>query len=187
MTFDIIKVLSPATFAFIIGIAITPLITHYLYKYKAWKKKPGNERGLGDEQGTPIFNELHKQRDTGTPRMGGLVVVGAVTITVALFWLVSYFSSGGPSGKIDFLSRAQTWLPFAGFLLGALVGLIEDLVTIGVSKRFPGGLPFSYRAAPILLFGVFVAWWFYAKLEMLGVSVPFYGYFEMGIWFIPFF
>lgn len=187
MELDIIKVITPTAVSFFLGIAITPLVTHYLYKYKCWKKRAGNTKGLGDDTGTPIFNELHKEKDINTPRMGGLVVVLSVFMTVALFWLVSYLSSGGPSGKIDFLSRTQTWLPLAGFLLGAIVGFIEDLTVIGPSRRFPDGLPFAYRAAPVLVFGAFVAWWFYAKLGVSEVFVPFYGFIDLGLWFIPFF
>ncbi len=187
MESDIIKVITPTAVSFFLGIVITPIVTHYLYKYRCWKKRAGNTKGLGDSSGTPIFNELHKEKEVGTPRMGGLVVVIAVCITVAVFWLVSYLSSGGPSGTMDFLSRSQTWLPFAGFILGALVGFIEDLTVIGASKRFPDGLPFAYRAAPVLIFGAFVAWWFYAKLGMADVFVPFYGFISLGVWFIPFF
>lgn len=187
MIIDVVKILAPAAIAFFVGILITPTITHYLYTYKAWKKRAGNTRGMGDDKGTPIFNELHKEKDINTPRMGGLVVVIAVFLTVAIFWLVSYFLTGDPSGKIDFLSRSQTWLPFAGFLLGAIVGLIEDLVVVGYSQKFPDGLPFKYRALPILLFGLFAAWWFYSKLGMSEIFVPFYGMIDIGIWFIPFF
>ncbi len=182
-----IKIIAPTTFSFFIGIVITPIITHYLYKKSIWKKRAGNTKGLGDAHGTPIFNELHKERETKTPRMGGLVVVCSVIATLVSFWLLSYFGTGGPSGKIDFLSRAQTWLPFAGFLVGAVVGFIEDLVVVSASPRFPDGLPFRFRALPILLFGAFVAWWFYTKLGMSEVYVPFYGHFDLGIWFIPFF
>ncbi|MCI0619502.1 hypothetical protein L0Y40_00485 [Candidatus Wolfebacteria bacterium] len=187
MIVDVVKVLAPAAAAFFAGILVTPAVTHYLYKYKAWKKRPGNVRGIGDDKGTPIFNELHKEKDVNTPRMGGVVVVLAVFVTVAIFWVVSYFTTGGPSGKLDFLSRSQTWLPFAGFLLGALVGFVEDLVTVRESRRFPDGLPFMYRALPILLFGLFAAWWFYAKLGVSELFVPFYGMVDIGIWFIPFF
>ncbi|MEK7579073.1 MAG: hypothetical protein AAB460_00885 [Patescibacteria group bacterium] len=187
MPLDIIKVIAPTAVSFVLGILIAPIVTHFLYKYKCWKKRAGNTKGLGDTSGTPIFNELHKEKEVGTPRMGGLVVVISVFLTVAMFWLVSYLSSGGPSGEIDFLSRSQTWLPFAGFLFGALVGFIEDLTVIGASRRFPDGLPFLYRALPVLLFGIFVAWWFYSKLEMTEIFVPFYGLVDIGIWFIPFF
>lgn len=187
MELDIIKIITPSAVSFFLGIAITPVVTHYLYKYKCWKKRAGNTKGLGDASGTPIFNELHKEKEVGTPRMGGLVVVIATCVTVSLFWLVSYLSSGGPSGTMDFLSRSQTWLPFAGFILGALVGFIEDLTVIGASKRFPDGLPFAYRAAPVLIFGAFVAWWFYAKLGASSILVPFHGFVDLGLWFIPFF
>jgi hypothetical protein len=38
---DMIRVLVPAAVAFSVGILCTPVLTHYLYEYKAWKKKPG--------------------------------------------------------------------------------------------------------------------------------------------------
>lgn len=184
---DVIKIIAPTTFSFFIGILITPVVSNLLYKHSIWKKRAGNTRGLGDDKGTPIFNELHKERDVKVPRMGGVVVVISVFLTIAIFWILSYLLTGGPSGKIDFLSRSQTWLPLAGFLIGAIVGFIEDLVTVTPTSRFPDGLPFKYRSLPILLFGAFAAWWFYAKLEISTVFVPFYGHFDLGIWFIPFF
>lgn len=178
-----IKVLTPAIASFCIGIAITPAITHYLYKYQCWKKQAGNSRGIGDQTGTPIFNELHKERDVNTPRMGGLVIVLSVIATVVLFWVVSYLDSGGPSGKIDFLSRTQTWIPFATFVCGALMGLIEDIAVI----RTRDGIRFLYRLLPALGLGTIVAWWFYAKLGMTSILVPLLGSLTLGIWIIPFF
>ncbi len=184
---DAIKIIGPTTFSFFIGILITPIVTHYLYAKSIWKKRAGNTKGLGDDKGTPIFNELHREREVKTPRMGGLVIVCSVFVTVGIFWLISYLTTGGPSGKIDFLSRAQTWLPLAGFLIGAVVGFIEDVVVVSTSPRFPDGLPFRFRALPILIFGAFTAWWFYAKLGMSEIFVPFYGHIDLGLWFIPFF
>ena len=58
MILDILKVFGPSTLAFFIGIALTPALTYYLYKYKLWKKKARTE-GLGGG-GTPIFNQLPK-------------------------------------------------------------------------------------------------------------------------------
>ena len=186
MVIDVIKILTPAMAAFFIGVIITPLITHYLYKFKVWKKKTGNTHGLGDDKGTPIFNELHKEAEK-KPRMGGLVVVSSVFLTILVFWLLSYLLTGGPSGKIDFLSRSQTWLPFAGFLFGTVVGFAEDLFQIKAGGKFAGGLPFKYRAIPVILFGLFAAWWFYSKLEISTVLIPFFGAFDLGIFFILFF
>lgn len=187
MLLDVLKIFAPATAAFFIGILVTPIVTHYLYKYKCWKKRAGNTRGLGDDKGTPIFNKLHKEKDINTPRMGGLVLVISVILTVVAFWLFSYFETGGPSGKPDFLSRTQTWLPFAAFLIGAFVGFVEDIFQVQATGKFRGGLPFRYRVTPVLLFGIFAAWWFYAKLGIASVFVPFIGPLFLGLWFIPFF
>ena len=40
---EIVRVLVPSFMAFTVGIAITPIISHYLYKYKAWKKAAGKQ------------------------------------------------------------------------------------------------------------------------------------------------
>ena len=37
---NLTKVMVPAFVAFTVGIAITPVITHFLYQYKVWKKNP---------------------------------------------------------------------------------------------------------------------------------------------------
>jgi len=37
----LVRILLPAAIAFVLGMALTPLLTHYLYKFKAWKKRPG--------------------------------------------------------------------------------------------------------------------------------------------------
>ena len=54
---DIVRVLVPAFASFVVGMSITPLLTHYLYKYKAWKKTPGKTAW----DGAPAhgFNQLH--------------------------------------------------------------------------------------------------------------------------------
>src|SRR4051812_24810565 len=80
--FDAARVLIPFVICFAVGIAGAPLLTHYLYKYKAWKKKGGKGKGMGDDTGTPLFDGLHKEREVSTPRMGGILVWGTVTITV---------------------------------------------------------------------------------------------------------
>src|SRR3989338_2611329 len=38
---DIIKIFAPAVLAFAVGIAMTPMLTHYLFHFKVWKKTPG--------------------------------------------------------------------------------------------------------------------------------------------------
>ena len=86
MNSAIISVLLPAIAAFCIGIAITPLITHYLYTYRVWKKAPGKKTLNGDE--AVEFNRIKGVTEAKTPRMGGMVIWIAVFITAALGYVL---------------------------------------------------------------------------------------------------
>lgn len=184
---DIVKVMVPAALAFFIGIAITPIITHYLYKYKAWKKVSGKGAGYGGGE-TPIFDELHKDKDTNTPRMGGIVIWGSVIITTIGIWLLNIIFNGEILDKLDFLSRNQTWLPLFALIVGAVVGFIDDILVIkGTGKHFAGGLPLSQRLLTVGAVALFIGWWFYEKLGISSINIPFDGPLELGILFIPFF
>ncbi len=185
---NLIKIFVPWVMSFFIGIGITPIITHYLYKYKMWKKKSGKAGGLGDNNGTPIFNELHREKDTGTPRMGGLVILFSVSITILFFWLLSILFPNELTTKLDFMSRAQTWLPLFTFISASLLGLVDDLLIIfDKGKYMAGGMPLKLRIGVILLIGLVGGWWFYSKLGVSSVAIPLDGVLELGILFIPFF
>lgn len=185
MNTTLITVLFPAVTAFVIGILITPLVTHFLYKHKVWKKKAGKGVGYGGGS-TPIFDELHKEKDTNTPRMGGIVVWGSVLLTTLLFLILATLQDSFSS--LNFLSREQTWLPLFSLFMGAVVGFIDDLLVVqGTGKHFAGGLPLSQRLLVVIGTAIFIAWWFYEKLDVSSVS--FFGLttLELGIYFIPFF
>lgn len=183
MIFDAARVLIPFVIAFAIGIASAPVLTHYLYKHQAWKKVGGKHKGLGDENGTPLFNELHKEREVNTPRMGGILIWSTVSIT-ALFFSLLAISFGGSFTELDFINRGQTWLPLFALLVGGLVGLIDDVLEITVSK---GGLSLPKRLLVVGLFATFAGWWFYAKLGVSAVGIPFFGLLPLGPFFILFF
>jgi len=183
MIFNAARVLIPFVAAFVIGIALSPLVTHYLYKYKAWKKKGGKGRGMGDDTGTPLFDSLHSEREVSTPRMGGIVVWGATLIT-ALVFLGIAVALGEPYTSLDFVNRGQTWLPLFALMVGALVGLTDDVLEI---TRSSGGLSLRWRLLVVALLAAFSGWWFYEKLGVHAVGLPFAGSLELGAFFIPFF
>jgi len=186
MIIDTVKILAPAAVAFFIGIAITPVLTHYLYKYKMWKKKARTV--ATDGRGTPIFNKLHANKETGTPKMGGIVIWGSALLTIFAIWVVSQLFPTEITQKLDFLSRGQTWLPLFTLLVGALVGLLDDyLETKGNLDYFAGGLSLKKRLAVVFLMGVIGAWWFFFKLGVSSIGIPFVGDLELGVLFIPFF
>lgn len=187
MEITIIKVLAPTTLAFCIGILITPIITHYLYKYEMWKKKAGKGAGYGGGE-TPLFDSLHKKRDTNTPRMGGIVIWASVVLTIFSIWILQFIFSGSVVHSLDFLSRSQTWIPLFALLVGACVGFIDDLLVVrGTGKHFAGGLPLSQRLIVVSCTALFAGWWFYDKLEVSSINLIGFGPINLGVFFIPFF
>jgi UDP-N-acetylmuramyl pentapeptide phosphotransferase/UDP-N-acetylglucosamine-1-phosphate transferase len=93
---NIIKILIPASTAFVVGIGITPLIAHYLYEHKLWKKQRRTLDMLG--QNATVLNSLKSHKEIGTPRMGGIVIWASVLLTVP------FRNCAKPSfGKIKFL------------------------------------------------------------------------------------
>jgi len=187
MIIDIVKVFLPAMCAFVIGIGITPILTNYLYKNEMWKKKAGKIALDGSE--ATIRNQLHKDRDIGTPSMGGIVVWGSAAVTIIGIWVISIILPIETTLKLDFLSRNQTWLPLGTLILGALVGLIDDLLDIKKSREGQsGGLSIYKRLFAVGLAALFCAWWFYEKLDVTALGLPeIWGSIPLGIFFIPFF
>jgi phospho-N-acetylmuramoyl-pentapeptide-transferase len=186
MIIDLVKLFIPGTIAFVIGIFITPVLTYYLYKYQMWKKKAGKV-GL-DGSSTTIFNELHKEKEVGTPRMGGIVIWLSVAITVAGFWIVSRIFPLDVTQKFDFLSRSQTLIPLFTLLLGAVVGLYDDWLEVKGTKDYAaGGLSLKKRLIVVGGIGLVCAIWFYSKLDVSTIGLPFDQSIPLGAFFIPFF
>lgn len=183
MIIDIVKIIIPATAAFAIGIIITPFLTHYLYRYRAWKKNPGKTAITGEP--AHIFNELHKDTEAKIPRMGGIVIWGSVLITTVGIWLISFLFPHTMTDKLDFLSRNQTWVPFFALMFGAIIGFVNDF--FDVTRTDGRGIRLIYRLLIVSGVALLTAWWFYDKLDIMSVSIPFNGEFSLGIFFIPFF
>jgi phospho-N-acetylmuramoyl-pentapeptide-transferase len=185
MIIDIVKVFVPSMLAFAVGIILTPWISSYLYKHEMWKKKAG--KVALDGSATPIFNELHKEKEVGTPRMGGIIIWLSAAIVIIGVWLlaslhISLFE------RLDFLSRNQTWIPLSTLILGALVGMIDDLLEIkGSRDHVAGGLSLKKRLLIVGAIGLLCASWFYFKLGISQIGLPFHHTIELGILFIPFF
>jgi phospho-N-acetylmuramoyl-pentapeptide-transferase len=177
------RVLTPFIISFAIGLLLAPLLSHYLYTYKAWKKQAGKGKGMGDKNGTPIFDELHKVREVSTPRMGGMLVwVSVVVTTFGLALLGSIFN--GSFSLLNFINRGQTWLPLTALVVGGLFGLVDDFLEV---TRSNGGLSLRWRLLVVAIFGCFAGWWFYAKLAVDSVGIPLIGVLHLGPFFIPFF
>lgn len=174
------RVLLPATISFLIGIAMTPLVTHYLYEFKAWKKTAG-KRAL-DGNHAEEFNRLHSGNETRAPRMGGIVVWGSVAITTLLIAALAFVDRSPGLTSLDFLTRNETWIPFAALLVGAVVGFIDDLLVI---RPEGSGMKLRYRLLIVCLLSFFIGWWFWAKLGVSTVDIPFAAPLQLGWLVIP--
>ncbi len=186
MIINVAKVFLPATIAFAIGIVFAPLLAHYLYRFQMWKKKA--KEVATDGAGTPIFHSLHRERETTTPKLGGIVIWGSVMITVLLFRIAEYLTPSALTAKLEFLSRSQTWLPLITLLIGAAIGCIDDVLDVrGGGKYLAGGLSLKKRLGIVALTGFIGGWWFFTKLGVSGIVVPFFGEVALGGLFVPLF
>ncbi len=170
--FFIVKILTLFVLSFTVAIALAPFLIKLLYKYKAWKKKP-REDTFGGEK-TPIFTALHGEKETNTPRMGGILIWATVLIVTGLTYM---------SDSLNFVSRSQTWLPLFTLASASLLGLVDDLLVVWSKGGYVGGgMRFKVRLALILLIAVAGAWWFSspAKLGWSSIYVPFYGNVEIN-------
>jgi len=176
---EVSRVFAILTISFAMAMILTPLLTHFLYKYKIGKQ-------IRDDGSSPVFTALHKKK-AGTPTMGGLLIWIVVSLLAVLFWLLFGFKSELTFQSLNFLNRSQTWLPLGMLVLAGIVGALDDLM--GVFKIGPkgGGLGIKER---ILLFSFVAtvgALWFYFKLDWDMIHIPAIGDFFIGIWYIPLF
>ena len=183
MDLTIIKIFLPALLAFAIGIALTPVLTHYLYKHKVWKKSGGKIALNGTA--AVEFNRLKGEGETKTPRMGGIVIWGSVLLTAILLFSVAKLTSVQFLNDLSFVSRSQTWIPITTLLLGALVGLLNDWYD--VSRPAGEGIRLRTRLIFICILSGVIGWWFFDRLDVTGVNIPLAGHLDIGILIIPFF
>lgn len=181
-----VKVLVPSAIAFAVGILGTPFLTHYLYKNKAWKKQ--SVQKTLDGKPALISQKLHNDEAKKTPRMGGIVIWGSILMTISIIWFLARMFPSEVMTKLEFLSRNQTWLPLFTLIAASLVGLIDDILVVrGRGGYIGGGLPLSIRIGIVLLIGLAGGWWFFAKLGVSSIIIPFWGELWLGVLFIPFF
>lgn len=147
---------------FLFSMFLTPLYTHFAYKYKFWKKQ---KQTTVDGKDLPIMTKLHAHKFKHVfPTMAGLIGVVAVT---AVTWIFN-------------LDRGQTWLPLVGFLGGAFVGVIDDAINIFGSGRGAAGLRGPVKFFLISAVGLALGWFFAYKLGWTSINIPFVGDLELG-------
>ena len=169
MTQEMTHIFILSVIAFVLAMFLTPLYTFFAYRYRFWKTQRTNAV-TGDK--LQVFNELHKAKiRRNIPTMAGVIAVVSITIVTLLFNL----------------DRAQTWLPLAALLGGAAVGAIDDYLNVFGKNRKDAGLRSGVKFLLIIALGVVLGWFFYAKLGVSTLYVPFYGDLAIGWMIIPLF
>lgn len=180
MTFQIVKILLLFSLAFVFAVALTPLLTNFLYKYKLGKK-------IRNSGATPIFSKLHAHK-AGTPTMGGILIWGTALIFMVLFSFLADVMPGEFFKYLNFFSRSETLLPLGVLVASAIIGLIDDWLDVSGHGIFGGGgLKLKNRLLVYTLIALAGAAWFYFKLDWTVFHVPFLGNFEISWWYIPVF
>ena len=185
MLLNIVKIFLPTAFAFFLGLLITPVATHFFYKYKMWKKY-----SRCDTVTISDFSKIHNtQEELKTPRVGGIIIWFSALLTVLIFSLASVLFPSVDTEKMNFLSRNQTLIPVFTLLVGSLIGLWDDLLQIYFSGKIAHDDK-SWRKWKVLLVAsvsFLIGCWFYYKLGMTGIHIPFGGEVYLGIFIIPLF
>jgi phospho-N-acetylmuramoyl-pentapeptide-transferase len=186
LTFNVIKIFALATTTSVIAILLCPLLINFLYKHKLWKKT-ARQKAISGENAV-VFNSLHKEKEVGTPRMGGLIIWVTPLLVVFLFFILSLIFPNTWIANFNFLSRSQTWLPLFTLVVASILGLVDDVLQVsGKGGYIAGGLSLKKRIFVIMVLGFIGALWFYQKLGWDIVYIPFIGDVSLGLWYIPLF
>ena len=155
--------------AFVLAMLLTPVYTFVAYKYKFWKRQ---RTASTTGELLTVFNKLHAEKfKRNIPTMAGTVFVLAIVI-------ITFFFN---------LDRKETWLPLAALASGALVGLLDDIINIRGLGKGVAGLRSSFKFFMIIGIGVVLGWFFFDKLDVTAVTIPFFGEWNLGWLIVPLF
>ncbi|MBI5421210.1 MAG: phospho-N-acetylmuramoyl-pentapeptide-transferase [Parcubacteria group bacterium] len=173
-----IRFLSLGTLSFLIAMLLSAPLLYLLKKYQLGKQ-------IRSEKDTPVFAGLHKKKE-GTPTMGGIIIWFTIVSIAGVIYLGDVLF-GGVFARLNFINRAETYLPLAALCIAALIGLVDDVM--GVLRFGPkgGGLSMKGKLLLYILVATIGALWFYFRLDWNVIHVPLWKDISIGIWYIPLF
>jgi phospho-N-acetylmuramoyl-pentapeptide-transferase len=155
--------------AFLLAMLLTPVYTYLAYRHKFWKKQRSTST-TGEK--LEVFTKLHANKfKRNIPTMAGMIFVIAITF-------VTFFFN---------LDRKETWLPLAALIGGALVGLLDDIINIRGKGLGVAGLRSSLKFSMITAIGLALGWFFFVKIGVDAVHIPFIGDLTVGWLIVPIF
>jgi phospho-N-acetylmuramoyl-pentapeptide-transferase len=164
----LVHVLLLGAVGFLLAMALTPIYTTVAYKRQWWKKQRTDSWSGG---AATVYQKLHAAKhQRHVPNMAGLIFIAAIAIVTLL----------------SNLSRGETWLPLAGMLGAGAIGLADDVMNIrGTSKI--AGMQAKLKFGLYSLVAIAGGWWFYEKLGVHSVYLPFVHEWQIGVGIIALF
>lgn len=162
-----------ATFA--LAMSLTPIFTHFAYKFEWWKKARSKTWISKGKEEAKIYSSLHAEKHKrNIPTMAGILI----WLPVAIMTLLTN------------LDRSQTWLPL--FALGAvgILGMVDDYINIKGSSDGTAGIKAKIKMGWLIAISSLGAYWFYFKLHpsFHFISIPMLHHsIDIGIFYIPLF
>jgi phospho-N-acetylmuramoyl-pentapeptide-transferase len=175
---SLIGILGYSFFAFAFGLGLTPWFISFLRKNNVGKQLRVE---TVDGKEATIFRKYHKDK-FGTPTMGGLLIWGSILAAV----LFSRFLALTGITDFSLLQRREVYLPLFTLVSMGILGAVDDYCNIaGFGKK--KGLDVLPKVLTLLAISLIGAYWFYVKLEINQIHVPFFGDVYLGLWYVPFF
>ncbi|MEO6110098.1 MAG: phospho-N-acetylmuramoyl-pentapeptide-transferase [Candidatus Saccharimonadales bacterium] len=169
LTNELTGVFVLSVLAFLLAMFLTPIYTFIAYRFKFWKRQ---RTASTTGEALTVFSKLHAEKfKRNIPTMAGAIFVLAIAV-------ITLFLN---------LDRRETWLPLAALAGGALVGLIDDIINIRGTGKGVAGLRSSLKFLMITAIGLFLGWYFFAKLGIDTVHIPFIGDLALGWLIVPVF
>lgn len=155
--------------SFLVSMVLTPLYTTAAFSGKWWKKQ--RTTAMTGEKAS-VYQKLHAAKHARhIPTMAGMIfVLSTILVTLA--------------GN---LSRSQTWLPLAAMAGAGLIGLFDDIININSLKGGIAGMRAKVKSLLLIGISSVGGWWFFAKLGVTAVNIPFVGNWHIGWFIVPLF
>jgi phospho-N-acetylmuramoyl-pentapeptide-transferase len=168
LTGDVTQVFLISAGAFVLAMLLTPVYTYLAYRYRFWKKQRSTST---NGEILEVFSKLHANKfKRNIPTMAGIIGVVVIAFITFVFNL-----------------EQRTYLPLAALLGGAAVGLIDDIINLRSNGIGVAGLRSSIKFTMIVAIGLILGWYFFAKIGIDTVQIPFVGAIAIGWLIVPLF
>ena len=163
ITSEMVSMFVLCAVTFVLSMLLTPIYTHFAYKYKFWKKQ--RTTSVTGEK-LQVMTKLHAGKFTRRfPTMAGMIGVTAIAIITLLF---NY-------------NNSQTILLLVALLGGGLTGLLDDIINVRGSGKGVAGLRPVIKFTMIIGLGLALGWYFYHDLGYTSIHIPFIGDWVIGM------